>query len=421
MTKSVQPSSLSFIHDKIQGDPFSSSALKAIISDINQGLYSSAQIACFLTASASQRLTDEEVLALTKAMMRAGPCLQWDQSPIVDKHCVGGLPGNRTTPIVVAVLAGLGLTIPKTSSRAITSAAGTADVMEVLTPVHLSIEKMRDVVLTESGCIVWGGAVGLSPVDDDIVRVARDIGLDGDGQLVASILSKKLAAGSTHIVIDIPVGPTAKIETYEEAIALKDMMEGVAKALDVTLAIEITDGCQPIGWGIGPALEARDVLAVLQRDDTAPPELRDKAILLAGAALELVGKAEAGKGQAAAYECLTSGRAWTAFKAICIAQGGLQDIPIARYTKIVKAPVSGILQSVNNRRLSRIAKLAGAPEDKTAGIELFTRLGDRIQAGQSLFTVHSNSKKRLDLAIAETKDCNPMRILENISHGKLSA
>jgi len=415
MLSFVQPHSLSFVQDKIKGEPFSSGALKAIISDINRDLYSSAQIACFLTASATQALSSEEVLALTKAMMRAGPCLQWEERPVVDKHCVGGLPGNRTTPIVVAVLAGLGLTIPKTSSRAITSAAGTADVMEVLAPVHLSIEKMQETVKAASGCIVWGGAVGLSPVDDDIVRIARDIGLDGNGQLVASILSKKLAAGSTHIVIDIPVGPTAKIETHEEAIALQDMMQNVAEALGVTLAIKITDGRQPIGWGIGPALEARDVLAVLKKEDTAPPELQDKAMMLAGAVLELVGKVSEGEGKSLAYSCLTSGQAWAAFKAICAAQGGMREIPAAPYSQAMKVPISGIVQSVDNRQLSRIAKIAGAPEDKAAGVELFLRVGAEVKAGQALFNIHAESRKKLDLAIAEADLCHPMRILENLS------
>lgn len=409
----VQPQSLSFVHDKIEGEAFSASALKAIVRDINKELYSSAQIASFLTACAAQPLSGEEILALTKAMLQAGPCLQWEQTPILDKHCVGGLPGNRTTPIIVAVLAGLGLTIPKTSSRAITSAAGTADVMEVLAPVHLSIEKMHDVVNSVFGCIVWGGAVGLSPVDDDIVRVAREIGLDGDGQLVASILSKKLAAGSTHVVIDIPVGPTAKIETHDAALALKETMVCTAKALGVTVAVIISDGCQPIGRGIGPALEARDVLAVLKKEDTAPPELRDKAMLLAGALLELVGEAPAGKGQKIAFDCLTSGKAWRAFKAICDAQGGLQDIPQARYTKTVKASTDGTLLAIDNRQLSRLAKIAGAPEDKAAGLELFVKLGASLLRGDPIFSVHSNSHKRLAIAMAEIEECGPMRILKD--------
>jgi len=410
----IQPQSLSFVHDKIAGEAFSASAIKAIVRDINKELYSSAQIASFLTACAARPLSGDEILALTKAMLQAGPCLQWEQSPILDKHCVGGLPGNRTTPIIVAVLAGLGLTIPKSSSRAITSAAGTADVMEVLAPVHLSIEKMREVVNKAFGCIVWGGAVGLSPVDDDIVRVAREIGLDGDGQLVASILSKKLAAGSTHIVIDIPIGPTAKIETHDAALVLKEMMLTTAKELDVTVAVIISDGCQPIGWGIGPALEARDVLAVLKKEDTAPPELRDKAMLLAGTLLELVGETPEGKGQAMAYDCLTSGKAWRAFQAICEAQGGLQEIPQARYTKTVKASAGGTLLAIDNRQLSRLAKIAGAPEDKAAGLELFARLGAALKRGDPILSVHSNSRKRLAIAIAEIEDCNPMRILKDM-------
>ena len=146
-------------------------------------------------------------------MVKTGKILTWPSDLIVDKHCVGGLPGNRTTLIVVPIVAAFGLMIPKTSSRAITSPAGTADTMEVFAPVNLDIKTMRKVVEQENGCIVWGGSVSLSPADDLLIRIERPMDLDSEGQLVASILSKKIAAGSNHLVIDIPIGSTAKIRT----------------------------------------------------------------------------------------------------------------------------------------------------------------------------------------------------------------
>ena len=380
MSVTVPQPSLNAVHAKIAGKAISSSAFVSIVQDINDGLYSGPQIASFLTASAAHPLSRREIFDLTKAMIRVGPCLTWEDGVTVDKHCVGGLPGNRTTPIIVAILSALGIRIAKTSSRAITSAVGTADVMEVLAPVHLTIDRMKDVVSQTGGCVIWGGAVGLSPVDDELVRIAREIGVDAEGQLVSSILSKKLAAGSTHVLIDIPVGPTAKIKTQAEACKLKQTFLITAKALKISCDVEITDGSQPIGTGIGPALEARDIIAVLQNLDTAPPDLRDKAVYLAGKAMELAGLAakDAGKGKALA--CLSSGQAW--------------------------------VESMDNKYIAKLARIAGAPDDKTAGVDLHMSVGSAVDLGQALLTIHSSSRVGLKNALEEASKRLAIRILD---------
>ena len=216
-------------------------------------------------------------------MVETGERLRWPAGIIVDKHCVGGLPGNRTTPIIVAIVASLGLTMPKTSSRAITSPAGTADTMETMAPVDLDTAAIRQVVEREGGCVVWGGAIKLSPADDILIRVERALDLDSEGQLIASVLSKKIAAGSTHVVIDLPVGPTAKVRSAKTAKALSRDIVGVAETFGLQVKVVTTDGLQPVGRGIGPALEARDVLSVLRCEPDAPQDLRQRAIALAGA------------------------------------------------------------------------------------------------------------------------------------------
>src|SRR6185295_11844581 len=149
-------------------------------------------------------------------------------------------------------------------SRAITSPAGTADTMETMAPVELDLVTLRRVVESEGGCVAWGGAMGLSPTDDILIRVERVLDLDGEGQLVASILSKKIAAGATHLVLDLPVGPTAKVRSRENAQSLSHTLVGVAREFGIEAQAIVSDGLQPVGRGIGPALEARDVLAVLQ-------------------------------------------------------------------------------------------------------------------------------------------------------------
>jgi thymidine phosphorylase len=298
---------------KVYGARLDAADMQAIVRDVVGGLYSDLHLAAFVTAGAGDRLDEAETVALTRAMVGAGERIRWDYPVVADKHSVGGLPGNRTTPLVVAMVAACGVPIPKTSSRAITSPAGTADTMEMLAPVDLDVPAMRRVVEKEGGCIVWGGAVRLSPADDVLIRVERPLDFDSDGQLVASVLSKKAAAGATHVVIDMPVGPTAKVRSVEAARSLSSRLRAAGTALGLQLRIEQTDGSQPVGRGIGPALEARDLLAVLQGRAEAPRDLRERSLRLAGAVLELAGAVHAGQG-AVAQGALDDGRAWRKFR-----------------------------------------------------------------------------------------------------------
>lgn len=391
--------SVSRLRAKVYGARLGAADMQAIIGDVAAGLYSDLQLAAFVTATAGDRLDEAEIIALTQAMIGVGERIRWDYPIVADKHSVGGLPGNRTTPLVVAIVAACGVPIPKTSSRAITSPAGTADTMEMLAPVDLDVPAMRRVVEREGGCIVWGGAVRLSPVDDVLIGVGRPLDFDSEGQLVASVLSKKAAAGSTHVVIDMPVGPTAKIRSAQAAQSLSGRLRAVGSALGLQLRIEQTDGSQPVGRGIGPALEARDVLAVLQCQPEAPQDLRERALSLAGAVLELANAAAPGQGPAMAHVALDDGRAWRKFQAICEAQGGMRELPRSSTTHVVEANARAIVRAFDNRRLARLAKLAGAPTAPAAGLDLHVRVGDRVAPGQPLFTVHAQAPGELAYAL----------------------
>jgi thymidine phosphorylase len=390
--------SLSHVRSRIYGHELSQSSLDAIIHDVVLGKYSDIDLSSFLTACAAKPLVHNEVLALTHAMVEVGERLHWPAGIVVDKHSVGGLPGNRTTPIIVAIVAALGLTMPKTSSRAITSPAGTADTMETLAPVDLDMAAIRRVVEREGGCVVWGGAVKLSPADDILIRIERALDLDTEGQMVASVLSKKIAAGSTHLVVDLPVGSTAKVRTAESSATLSQSLVSVAATFGLRAVVVQTDGSQPVGRGIGPALEARDVLSVLQCEARAPQDLRERAIALAGAVIELADKAQPGQGAAAAAQVLDSGQAWSKFQRICEAQGGMRKPPTAPQQRPVLAGRAGRLHVIDNRKIARLAKLAGAPDDKAAGVDLAVAVGDPIALGQPLCTVHALSAGELAYA-----------------------
>lgn len=392
--------SFSSVRAKIYGRPMTADGIGAIVRDIVEGHYSDIEMAALISSCSGSRLDVAETVALTKAMVEAGQRLRWDAHPVVDKHCVGGLPGNRTTLLVVPIVAACGAVIPKTSSRAITSPAGTADTMETLAPVALDIAHIRRVVEQENGCIAWGGAVSLSPADDMLIRVERPLGLDSDGLMVASVLSKKIAAGSTHVVIDIPVGRTAKVRSSEAATALRNRLTTVGEELGIAVRAVITDGTQPIGRGVGPALEALDVLSVLQNEAAAPDDLRQRALLLAANVLEMAGKAQPGAGLALARGALESGAAWHKFQAICEAQGGMRIPPKAAYTHVISALHHGRVVAVDNRRLASVAKLAGAPKASAAGLTFHTPIGTYVEVGQPYLTIHAESPGELAYARA---------------------
>lgn len=395
--------SMSDVRTKIYGNRLDADGFSRIVKDIVQRNLSNIQLSAFLTACAGDRLETDEVIHLTKAMIDVGFRIDWGREDIYDKHCIGGLPGNRTTPIVVAIVAAAGLTIPKTSSRAITSPAGTADVMETMTSVALSVERMRKVVEQEGGCFAWGGSMQLSPADDILIRVERALDIDSEGQLIASVLSKKKAAGSTHIVMDIPMGPTAKVRTLQDADHLAQRMKVVGETCGLHVEPMFTDGSGPVGRGIGPALEAHDVLAVLQGHAIAPTDLLERSVVLAGKLLEMGRKAEPGNGTELATELLSSGAAWGKFRAICEAQGGFREPPVAPYHYVVDAVADGHVIAIDNRKIARMAKLAGAPEDPAAGAYMHVGLNDMVRKGEPLFEIHSESPGELAYAVAYLK------------------
>jgi len=392
--------SMSYVRGKLYGEELTDQTAKAIVEDIKDGHYSDVQLAAFVAACADDRLSLAETISLTQAMVDSGEKFHWPQSIVLDKHCVGGLPGNRTTPIVTAIIAANGLTMPKTSSRAITSPAGTADTMETMTPVTLSFEQMHQVVEQQGACLAWGGSVSLSPIDDIVIRIERALDLDSEGQLVASVISKKVAAGSTHVLIDIPVGPSAKVRTHGAAEKLSHHLEATGEALGLQVETIISDGNQPVGRGIGPALEAHDVLAVLRNEENAPQDLIERSLQLAARLLKMVieNKPNAFYYQLA-KETLESGLAYDKFIDICQAQGGFREPGIAPYCHTLFATEAGIVSYFNNRFIAKVASLAGAPNAALAGLKMHVRLGDKVEQGQALLTLYAQAQGELDYAL----------------------
>jgi len=393
-------SSMSRVRAKLYGETLQQQDFDDILSDIAAGRLSDIELSAFVSASTSNDLSNEERVSLTRSMVAVGGRLDWKAPVILDKHCVGGLPGNRTTPLVVAIIASKGLSMPKTSSRAITSPAGTADTIETMTNVELDFEQIQQVVENHGGCLAWGGAINLSPADDKLIRIERSLDVDSDGQLVASVMSKKIAAGATHLVLDIPFGPTAKVRSKKHAEEMAESLLHVAAAFRIEAQVILSDGSKPVGQGIGPALEAHDVLAVLKNDKTAPQDLLSRATDLAGILLEMSGTAQKGRGKAEAMSAIQTGRAYDKFIDICQAQGSFSEPPVADIQKDISCPKTGTITAIDNRRLAKLAKLLGAPDAKAAGVYLKKKLGDQCQTGEPLMTLHAETHGEFDYAHA---------------------
>ncbi|MAE43114.1 AMP phosphorylase [Candidatus Woesearchaeota archaeon] len=411
ITLARKPISIEFIRKKLDDKKLSKKEIDQIVWDIVHNKLSEVELTYFVAACYTNLMSINETMMLTKAISKHGDTLKLDRYPVVDKHSIGGIPGNRTTMVLVPIVAAAGLTIPKTSSRSITSPAGTADTMEVLAKVSFSIKKMKQIVMKTNGCIVWGGSLNLAPADDKIINVERTLEIDAESQLLASIMAKKHSVSSTHILIDIPTSKESKIKSKEEAFRLKKLFEVIGKKLRKHIKVIITDGREPIGNGIGPALEARDVLWLLKRDKRRPFDLEKKCVLMAAEIFKMAGIKDC---RNKTMELLNSGKAYKKMKEIIKAQDGNvfnpNQIKIGRFKYDIRAGKKGIVKNINNRIISRIARIAGAPINKGAGIYLYKRLGNDVKKGEKLYTVYAESRQKLKFAKDFLKDNKAYKI-----------
>ena len=397
-----KPISVHYIKEKLKGKRLNAYKINSIVKDIVAGRLSAVELTYFVAGSFARKLSSKETVALTRAMIDTGEKLKVKSKIIVDKHCTGGVAGNRTTMIVVPIICAAGLKMPKTSSRAITSPSGTADTMEVLTNVTLSKKRMEKIVSKINGCIMWGGAMNLAPADDKIIKVERPLRIDAEGQMLASILAKKGSVGATHVLIDIPIGIETKIHNMRRARHLGKRFVAIGKKLGMKISYMTSNGNEPIGNGIGPALEAKDVLKVLQRSDSRPLDLEKKSVMMAGRILEMANKCKKGKGMVLAQSILDSGKAMLKMEEIIKTQGGKMikssDIRVGEVTYDLIAKKKGKVRNIDNHVISNVARFAGAPADKAAGLYLYVHEGDRVEKGQKILTIHSDNKDKLRFA-----------------------
>ncbi len=398
------PASRIHLQAKLRGDALDEAAYVAVLRDAIAGRYTEAELTEFLIA-ATGNLDDQEVVALARARTAFTPRIEWDEPLVVDKHSMGGVPGSRITLIVVPIVAAYGLAIPKTSSRAITSAAGTADAMETVARVDLTQDDLRRCIAQARGCIAWNGRLNHSVVDDVMNAITRPLKLDSRRWSVASILSKKYTAGATHVMVDLPYGPQTKLASREDAEALGALFEHVGKGLGMQVRAFATDGSQPIGRGIGPALEVRDVLQVLDNAPDAPADLRAKALRFAAEIIAFDPRvASREQGMRIATALLEEGKAKAAFERIATAQGRRPAaVTPAAHTHEITAARAGRVVSIDGLRISGVARAAGAPRNAGAGVDLLCTIGAHVTPGQALYRIHADSPAALEAAVRQAQ------------------
>ncbi len=396
---------LDTIKRKLRGRTLTYKEIYNLMDEISSGRLSDVLTAYFVASGFKDGFSYDELYYLTKAMVETGEQLHF-KGVVADKHSIGGLSGTRATMIVVPIVVAAGFIMPKTSSRAITSPAGTADVMETIASVNFTPPQIEKIIEKAGGCIVWGGHLGIAPADDILIRVEEPLSFESFDKIIVSIMAKKVAVGTNHLVIDIPVGRTMKVKYEKDAELVGKKFKEVAKRFGIDILIDINHTSQPAGNGIGPYLEAIDVMQVLEQHKNRPIELEERSLRLASMLLNLCFKSKSIQkdGYEEAKHLLQSGKALETFRKIIQAQQGNPDITSDKmvnkaHQKEIKSTQSGTIKSINNFNVSAISKILGAPKDIHAGLFMLKRIGDSINANEPLMHCYSSSEIKLKEAI----------------------
>lgn len=403
---------LKAIQKKLIGKTLSYKEIYSIMDEIAHDRLGDVLTTYFAASGYSKGFTYDEIYYLTKAMVETGEHLHF-KGIVADKHSIGGLPGTRATMIVVPIIASAGFTIPKSSSRAITTPAGTADSMETIAKVTFDEKEIYEIVEKTNACIVWGGSFKIAPADDEIIHVEEPLALESYDKILVSVMAKKVAFGSNHVVIDIPYGSTMKVHHKEDAENLAKKFKYLAKKFNIKLETIISHASEPAGNGIGPLLEARDALKVLEQKSDRPMPLEKKSLDLAAELLRLCLEDAGGeiKEEASKYETahswatdiLVSGKAHGKMMEIIDAQKGDPAITSDKlhagpFTKSVESDKKGRIVGIKNTNITIIAKVLGAPQDHKAGLFLHKRIGDEVDIRATLFDMYSETEHRLNEA-----------------------
>jgi len=359
-------------------------------------------------------MTERETTDLTLAMARSGETLDLiGVVPIaVDKHSTGGV-GDKTTLVVEPIVASCGLPVGKMSGRGLGFSGGTLDKMESVPGYRTNLTREEFLhQLKQIGLVLTGQSGDLAPADGKLYALRDVTGTVPSIPLIASsIMSKKIAAGAQAIVLDVKVGVGAFMETLEDARRLAALMVAIGRLSGRKTVALLSDMNQPLGEAVGNALEVREAIDTLHGG--GPADFREHCLIVASHMLNLGQKAPNLQfARQMAEEALESGQAWTLFRQLVHAQGGdlayvddPERLPRAALVETVSAARAGYLSGINAREVGETSVELGAgrarkedPIEHSVGIVIHHKVGDRVEKGQPLFTIHANDPAKLKRA-----------------------
>jgi len=426
---------------KRDGGELTPEEIRFFVQGYTQGTIPDYQAAAWLMAVFLRGMTDRETEDLTMAMAYSGDILDLkDVAPfVVDKHSTGGV-GDKVSLVVVPTVAACGLPVGKMTGRGLGFSGGTLDKLESIPGFRtdLSHEEFK-AQLARIGIVLTGQSLDLAPADRKLYALRDVTGtVPSLPLIVSSIMSKKIAAGADAIVLDVKVGSGAFMKTLEDAEALARSMVRIGQRVGRQVVALLSDMNQPLGWAVGNAVEVREAIETLHGG--GPEDFREHCLVVAAEMLALGGKAaDPEEGKRLAAEAIASGAAWEKFRAMVEAQGGdlsvVDDpgrLPRARLIEPVPAPASGYLQKVNAAEVGlAVVDLGGGREkkedtiDHAVGVVTHHKVGDRVEKGEPLFTIHANDEHRLAMArerllAAHTIGPEPMEPLP-LFYGRIDA
>ena len=396
------PLSMQAIRKKMLWKKINEEEIDAIIEDIKNNKIHDLVLAYYVSTSFFYKSNIHELAYTTKATAYTGDMYRFPWI-VAGKYCIWWVPGNETTMIVVPILASLWITTPKTFSKAITSPAATGECVNVL--MDIEFDKQEVIRLTDKvwACLVWNEKLNLAPVNDRIIRVSAPLGMEPYARMISSIMAKNYAMWINHCLIDIPMWPTAKVATMKDAKRVAKRFKEIWEYLWIKMAVEITDGCQPIGKWIWACLQTREALRILQQYKTKSEDLEKKAIFLASKLLVLCWKASNMRRAKKLVDTqLENWEAWKKMQEIIKAQNWnpnvkSEDIQLGKFSHDIVAEKDCVITKVDMKHLNTMVRWLWAPKQYEAGIYLYKKVWDKVKKWEIIYTMYSNSANKLNL------------------------
>jgi len=401
------------IRKKMRWEKISYDEIYTIIKDISENKLDDIMMTYYVASSFFYPTTDEETYLTAKAMAECGVMFKYPEGEIIaDKHCIWWVPGNETTMALIPLIASFWIKIPKNFSKSITSPAATGECVNILMDINFDKKGIENLVEKVNCCLVWWWWLDLAPADDKLIKVQYPLSIQSRAKVVSSIMAKKYAMGITHSLIDIPVGPTAKVTTMSEAKDWKKRFEYVGEKLGMKMSVQITKANEVIGNWVWACLQVREVLRILQQHPDRAKDLEDKIIFLWGKLIENVGLSKWKYAQALAKHQLESGAAWKKMQEIIEAQGwnpniDSESIELGKYTYDVIANKAWKLKSMDLHDINAICRKLWCPVINQAWMYLYKKLWDNIKKWDVICRLYAQDETKLKFWIERFKEKSP--------------